>query len=141
MSNSLLEHLRQYIKRTKKDWNYITPQQFYELHNKPGQKDYILIDLRKASEFKKGHIKGARNIFWCDILDEKNLAKLPKNKTIYLVCYVGHTASQVMTMLKLLGYKAVTIKYGMGISPVMGVPVAGWYSYNYPVTKSICHSK
>lgn len=130
----MLNTLRNYIRRTKKDWNYITPLELFELQKKK-KKDYILIDLRKKDEFDKGHIKGAINIFWCDILDDKNLRKLPKNKKIYLVCYVGHTSSQVMTMLKLLEYDAVSVKYGMGISPVEGIPVAGWLSYNYPITK------
>jgi 3-mercaptopyruvate sulfurtransferase SseA len=29
------------------------------------------------------HIKGAKNIFWLNILDEKNLKKLPKDKPIF----------------------------------------------------------
>jgi len=128
----MLNILRSYIKETKKDWNYITPSDFFALEQ--NKKDHILIDLRKKKDFDKGHIKGAINIFWCDILDDKNIKKLPKDKIIYLVCYVGHTSSQVMTILKLLDYDVVSIKYGMGISPIQGIPVAGWLSYNYPVT-------
>ena len=48
------------------------------------------------------HIKGSKNIYWINILDEKNLKKLPKNKFIFLICYVGHTSSQVLTILKML---------------------------------------
>jgi hypothetical protein len=29
-------------------------------------------------------------------------------------------------MLKMLGYKVVSIKFGYGISPSLGVPIAGW---------------
>jgi len=127
--------LRNYLKSTKNDWNYITPLDFYNdylLKNK----DYFLIDLREEKEYKKGHIKGAKNIFWLNILDEKNVKKLPKDKTIFLICYVGHTSSQVMTLLKLLGYNVVSIKYGYGLSPVKGVPVAGWLDYGLPVEKT-----
>jgi rhodanese-related sulfurtransferase len=129
-----IEILRHYLKSTKNDWNYITPIDFYNdylLKNK----DYFLIDLREEKEYKKGHIKGAKNIFWLNILDEKNVKKLPKDKPIFLICYVGHTSSQVMTLLKLLGYNVVSIKYGYGLSPVKGVPVAGWLDYGLPVEK------
>jgi len=130
-----IEILRNYLKSTKNDWNYITPIDFYNdylLKNK----DYFLIDLREEKEYKKGHVKGAKNMFWLNILDEKNLKKLPKDKPIFLICYVGHTSSQVMTLLKLLGYNVVSIKYGYGLSPVKGVPVAGWLDYGLPVEKS-----
>ena len=130
-----IEMLRNYLKSTKNDWNYITPIDFYNDYLLK-KKDYYLIDLREEKEYKKGHIKGAKNIFWLNILDEKNVKKLPKDKTIFLICYVGHTSSQVMTLLKLLGYNVVSIKYGYGLSPVKGVPVAGWLDYGLPVEKS-----
>ena len=57
---------------------------------------------------------------------------MPKNKPIFLICYVGHTSSQVLTLLKLLNYNVISIKYGYGLSPVMGVPVAGWLDYGLP---------
>jgi rhodanese-related sulfurtransferase len=129
-----IETLRQYIKSTKDDWNYITPIDFYNNYYLK-KKDYYLIDLRDETEYKKNHIKGSKNIYWMNILDEKNLKKLPKDKPIFLICYVGHTSSQVLTLLKLLGYNVVSIKYGYGISPVKSVPVAGWIDYGLPVQK------
>ena len=127
--------LRKYLKNVKDDWNYITPIDFYnEYYLK--KKKYYLIDLRGEKEYKKMHIKGAKNIFWLNILDEKNLKKLPKDELIFLICYVGHTSSQVLTLLKLLGYKVVSIKYGYGLSPVMEVPVAGWLDYGLPTVSS-----
>ena len=72
----------------------------------------FLIDLRKNEEYKKFHIRGAKNIFWLDLLKDENLKKLPKNKRIFLICYVGHTSSQAMVLLKLLGYKVTSIKFG-----------------------------
>jgi rhodanese-related sulfurtransferase len=126
--------LRDYLHRTKDDWNYITPMDFYNKYYLT-KKDYFLIDLRGEAEYNKMHVKGARNIFWMNILDEKNLAKLPKDKPIFLICYVGHTSSQVLTLLKLLGYKVTSIKYGYGLSPVQGVPVAGWLDYGLPTVR------
>jgi len=62
-----------------------------------------------------------------------NLDKLPKDKKIVLICYVGHTASQMLFALKILKYNVIALKFGMGMSPVEGVPVAGWLDYGFPV--------
>lgn len=131
----LLKHLRKYLAKTKNDWNYITPTDFYKKYykNKSKTDKYILIDVRQESEFKKYHIKGAKNIFWLDLLKDENLKKLPKNKKIFIICYVGHTSSQAMTLLKLLGYDVTSIKFGYGVTPVKGVPVAGWTNFKYDV--------
>jgi len=127
----MIKQITNFINNTKEDWNYITPTDFYNKYYL-SKKDYVLLDLRQKKDFDKFHIKGAINIFWLDLFENKNLMKLPKNKKIFLICYVGHTSSQVMTLLKLLGYDVTSIKFGYGISPVMGVPVAGWVDYGYP---------
>jgi hypothetical protein len=40
-----------------------------------------------------------------------------------------------MVCLRLLGYDVTTLKFGMGISPVEGVPVAGWTDYGFEVVE------
>ncbi len=127
--------IRKYLHSIKDDWNYIIPIDFYNKYYLK-KKDYFLIDLRKKKEYEKMHIKGSKNIFWLNILDEKNLKKLPKDKKIFLICYVGHTSSQILTLLKMLDYNVVSIKYGYGLSPIQGVPVAGWLDYGLPVESS-----
>ena len=131
-----IEILRKYLHQTKNDWNYITPLDFYNNYYLKN-KDYLLLDIRKEDEYNKFHIYGSKNIFWINILDPKNLKKLPKNKIIFLICYVGHTSSQVMTLLKLIGYNVVSIKFGYGISPIKEIPVAGWLNYGLPI-KRMC---
>ena len=126
--------LRDYLKSIKNDWNYITAIDFYNKYYL--KKDYFLIDLRTEKEYKKMHIKGSKNIFWLNILDETNLKKLPKDKLIFLICYVGHTSSQVLTLLKILGYNVISIKYGYGLSPIKNIPIAGWLDYKLPTISS-----
>jgi rhodanese-related sulfurtransferase len=134
---SLLPELRRYVNCTKKDWNYITPKHFYENYFK-GKKNYILIDLRKPDAFHYFHVPRSVNIFWLDLLTERSLRRILKwkgeGKKIFLICYVGHTSSQAMVLLKLLGIEATSIKFGYGMSPVPGVPIAGWLQYHYPLT-------
>lgn len=127
-------NLQKFLKDTKTDWNYITAFDFYNQYYKT-KKNYILIDLRKKKDYDKYHVKNSTNIFWKDILNEENLKQLPKNKRIFLICYVGHTSSQVLVLLRLLGYNVTSIKFGYGISPSFETPVAGWCNYNYPVEK------
>lgn len=132
-----LQKLRKYIRCTKKDWNYITPVDFYEKYFKKNKDNYVLIDLRRRDAFDAFHVPRAKNIFWLDLLSDKNLNFLRRKhndgKKIFLICYVGHTSSQAMTLLKLLGIPATSIKFGYGVSPVSGVPVAGWVQYHYPL--------
>jgi rhodanese-related sulfurtransferase len=130
-----INSLREYLYSIKDNWNYITPIDFYNNYYLK-KKEYFLIDLRSEKEYKKMHIKGSKNIFWLNILDKKNLKKLPKDKPIFLICYVGHTSSQILVLLKLLGYNVTAIKYGYGLSPVKGVPVAGWLDYGFPTVKN-----
>ena len=47
-----LDNLRQYLKKIKDDWNYITPLDFYNNYYLKN-KDYFLIDLRSKKEYKK----------------------------------------------------------------------------------------
>ena len=82
-----IDNLRNYLHKIKDDWNYITPIDFYNNYYLK-KKDYYLIDLRSEKEYKKMHVKGSKNIFWINILDEKNIKKLPKDKPIFLICYV-----------------------------------------------------
>lgn len=132
----MLSSLRNFLKKTKNDWNYITPVDYYK--NFLGKNDHVLIDLRHKDDFDKFHIKNAMNIYWLDLLNDENLSKIHKNQKIFLICYLGHTSSQALVLLKLLGYDVTSIKFGYGKSPVFCVPVAGWLSYNFPV-EPICN--
>jgi len=118
-----------YVKMTKDDWNYLTPEDLKKDLDKG--KKYFLLDVRKSEDFKSGYIKGATNIFWLDLFKAENLKKLPKDQKIVVYCYVGHTSSQAMVFLKLLGFDVIGLKFGMGESPVEGVPVAGWKDFGF----------
>ena len=124
--------IRKYIANVDKNWNYITAPELMKI----GTDKFFLLDIRRKRDYNKGHIKGAKNIYWKDIMKGNNLIKLPRDKTILLVCYVGHTASQVLVILRLLGFDVKVLKFGLGISPVVGVPVAGWTNYGFPIEKN-----
>jgi rhodanese-related sulfurtransferase len=74
---------------------------------------YTIVSVRSAEHYAKGHVPGAINIPWKDIAKAENLKKLPKDKPIITYCYTGHTGQVACTVLNLLGYNAVNMKYGM----------------------------
>ena len=131
----LQEKITEYIKNVDKNWNYITPKELNKKIQSNDIEDLFLLDIRKKEDYTKGHIPGSTNIFWLDLLKSENIAKLPKDKTIVLICYVGHTASQAMALLGLLGYKINVLKFGMGISPVAEIPISGWTNFGFETTE------
>lgn len=133
----LLNKLRKYIQNTKTDWNYITPVNFYKNYylQKHQNRNYFLLDLRRKEDFEEFHIPGAYNIFWLDLLNSENLKILPKDRKIFLICYVGHTSSQAMVILRLLGYDVTSIKFGYGKSPDSKVEILGWLNYKLPIIR------
>lgn len=132
MKNLMRHHFDYFLEQTKDDWNYVLPSKLKDMD----KSNLFLLDVRRKSDYDDGHIEGTTNIYWLDLMKPENLDRLPKDKTIVVICYLGHTASQVLVMLKLLGFKAVALKFGMGISPIEGVPVAGWTTLGYPVIKN-----
>lgn len=76
----------------------------------------FLVDVRDASEFAAGSIKGAENIP-IDKL-EKNIATLPADKTIVFFCGTGARAGEAYDMVKLIKpalhtyFLNADIKYG-----------------------------
>ena len=75
--------------------------------------DYVLLSVRQAADYAVCHVPGAINIPFGKGMQE-GFADLPKDKTIIVYCYSGQTASQVTAILRLLGYEAFNMTYGMG---------------------------
>ncbi|MCX7793822.1 MAG: rhodanese-like domain-containing protein [Thermodesulfovibrionales bacterium] len=75
--------------------------------------DFFLLDIRRPADYCAGHIKGAVNILFEEVAKPENLIKLPSDKPILIICYTGHTASQINAILNMLGYDAWTLRFGM----------------------------
>ncbi len=74
--------------------------------------DMFIIDYRTAGDFSTlGHIDGAVNWSIADLTE--NLSQIPADAEIVNVCYTGQTASQATAVLRLLGYNAYNLKFGM----------------------------
>ena len=72
--------------------------------------DYYIIDLRSETDFNAGHIKDAHNTTLPNVLAEaENAGTTP----ILVVCYTGQTAARAVSALRLMGYNAKSLKWGM----------------------------
>lgn len=68
-------------------------------------KNVQLIDVRTIAEYKSGHAKNAKN-FPLDNL-ENSIAKLDKNKPVYVICQSGMRSLRGASMLEQAGFSEV----------------------------------
>lgn len=68
-----------------------------------------VMDIRSAADFATAHIDGAHNVAFSDILT----AAATADKPILVVCYTGQTACYATTLLRMYGFDAQALKWGM----------------------------
>ena len=73
---------------------------------------YHVLDIRASTAYEDGHIPGAVNCAYADVLDSAAVA--PVGKTIVVACYSGQTAGHAVCALRLSGYPtAQVLMWGM----------------------------
>lgn len=110
---------------------------FANLNDGDASNDPFRVDIRQAADYEKGHIPGAINMPGGSLFTPENLAKLPKDKAIVLNCYSGQTASQATAALRMMGYDAYNLLYGMpswGTAEGITYPFNAGQSGNYKVS-------
>ncbi len=71
-----------------------------------GKKDFVLIDVRPASDFAAGHIEGARNLAVPELLAPDQVKTLPKDRKVVVYSQGSEIAAQAVVLLRLAGYDA-----------------------------------
>lgn len=89
--------------------------------------DQFILDIRKKEDYDAGHIEGAFHSEWAEVWDFINEDVFSKEEKVVIVCYTGQTAGQVVSLLKILGYDACSLKGGM---------VHGWELNDMPIAAS-----
>jgi rhodanese-related sulfurtransferase len=82
----------------------LTPQQAINLVNAEGG---VFLDLRDASDYKKGHISGSVNIPASKLPERMVELDKYKDKPIILVCKMGQQAGAAGKQLRAAGYTKV----------------------------------
>ncbi len=86
--------------------------------------DAVVIDLRSADAFTKGHIVNARNIPSDELDSKMNNLEAMKSKPIVAVCDAGITSTKAVNTLRAAGFESVYgLKGGMTGWSQAGLPV------------------
>lgn len=70
----------------------------------------MVIDARDAAQFAKGHIPGAVNMDWRQVLAKRST--IPKNKPVLIYCNTGSLSAQAGFALRVAGWENVKILQG-----------------------------
>ncbi len=70
----------------------------------------VVIDARDAGQFAKGHIPGAINMDWRQVLANRD--SIPKNKPVLIYCNTGSLSAQAGFALRVAGWENVRILQG-----------------------------
>ena len=106
----LNKKVENYFANLPADKNNVSAAAFLEDAKTP--KDCVIIDIRDKADYDKGHVRSAINVpYGVDIVEA--LDKIPNNKTVYVYCYSGQTASQAMAALEIMGYEVYNLSGGM----------------------------
>ena len=71
---------------------------------------FMVIDARDPAQFAKGHIPGAINMDWRQVLAKRNA--IPKNKPVLIYCHTGSLSAQAGFALRVAGWENVRILQG-----------------------------
>lgn len=98
-----------------------------QLVNMVNRQEALIVDIRSAEEFSKGHITAAKNIQLSKLNNQLSELEKWKNKPIIVVCNAGIQANGASTLLTKQGFEQVyKLQGGM----------QSWLSDSLPVTKS-----
>ncbi|HRN98331.1 MAG TPA: rhodanese-like domain-containing protein, partial [Flavobacterium sp.] len=78
-----------------------------------GDSHIQILDVRNATEYKAGHVEGAKHLFVGTL--EQNLDKIEPGKQIALYCQAGDRAAIAQSLLQKHGYKNV-LNYSAGMA-------------------------
>ncbi len=104
--NPALEVIQDYLDFAEYSDGAITPEQIIDV----GMENFTFIDVRTPERFEAGHILGAKNIEWRQILNKA--AEIPKHKSVILYCDTGLASSKANFILRLTGHENIHVLRG-----------------------------
>jgi rhodanese-related sulfurtransferase len=101
----------------------IGPAQLTSLINRDNA---LVVDLRPAADFDKGHIAGAKNVQMSQFDPENKQLAPAKALPVVLVCKIGESASAAAKRLRKAGFSNVNVLEG---------GVQAWQAADLPLVK------
>jgi rhodanese-related sulfurtransferase len=82
----------------------------------------VLIDVREAWEYRRGHARGAINIPLSQL--QARISEVPQDREVLLICQSGHRSMQAAHLLQRQGVqRVVNVKGGTALWRLHGLPV------------------
>lgn len=76
--------------------------------------NYYIVNYWPTNHYSLGHLTGAIQYTpKTDLALSTNLKTLPTNKTVVIYCYTGQTSAQTAAILKVMGYDAKSLSFGV----------------------------
>lgn len=76
------------------------------------RQDFVLIDIRPAAEYEKGHIGEARNIPLAQLVTDESLAGLPNDRKVIVYSTGSENGAKASTLLRVAGLDAHVVTGG-----------------------------
>jgi rhodanese-related sulfurtransferase len=86
----------------------------------------LIIDLRAAGDFAKGHVAGSKNVQMSQFDPENKQLAAARTLPVVLVCYVGQTAFGAAKRLRKAGFSNVAVLDG---------GIRAWQAADLPLVK------
>jgi rhodanese-related sulfurtransferase len=77
----------------------------------------VLLDVRSASEFKGGTIKGAKNSNMLSPSFHSKIGRMDPSKTYFVFCRSGARSGTAAKLMSKAGLKVINLKGGIGTWP------------------------
>ena len=77
-----------------------------------GRQDFVLVDVRAAADYEKGHIGEAQNIAIAKLVTADTLATLPADRMIVVYSNGSENGSKAATLLRIAGLDAHVVTGG-----------------------------
>jgi rhodanese-related sulfurtransferase len=107
------DRLADFFERTGGGTRVIPASEVWESLDQ-GTMKYLVVDVRSAQDFAKGHVPGAVNLPLQTLFRQANLSRLnASRKIIVLVCSTGHMESMALGGLVALGFEPYALRFGM----------------------------
>jgi rhodanese-related sulfurtransferase len=104
--DDLVAALEEHMEFTEYAGGIITPDQVGSL----GLEAFHLVDTRSKDLFAQGHMPGAVNVEWREVVARR--AEMPGDRPVILYCDTGLLSSRAHFALRLLGYANVKVLFG-----------------------------
>ncbi|MFO7525111.1 MAG: rhodanese-like domain-containing protein [Ignavibacteriaceae bacterium] len=89
--------------------------------------NYFIVNYWSLDHYNWGHIEGAIQYTpKSDLKLSTNLKTLPTDKPIVVYCYTGQTSGHVAAYLRLLGYNAKSLSFGVNAMSYDNMPGTKW---------------